>query len=263
MTYAAGPFYYTDDNWETVDKSRMLYDVSDKYNIIRNFRSLGKDTLIAYGPNWEDGFNHLTLSALRSVDNGRHWTAVRAIDTIIGNVLYISALDRPYSVLSGGNRSVKRSIGISVDSGASWNFIPIIFDSAPPYYASEASHIDVTPSGAAIGIFAVVEAGNTIDPSFIARTSLVSRRVENYERIIYATMLHPNPATTSLSVQSVDYGQPLLMYDILGHEVVHGKLDGSGHAQFDVSALPRGVYSVILNHNGIPLPIGKVVVVGR
>jgi hypothetical protein len=67
----------------------------------------------------------------------------------------------------------------------------------------------------------------------------------------------------NVSIDTRAHSEPVALYDILGHEVLRGKLDGSGHAQFDVSALPRGVYSVIIKHNGIPLPIGKVAVVGR
>jgi hypothetical protein len=262
MDVAAGPFYYTADNWETVDRSRIVFDTSDRYNNIRNFRSLGVDTVVAYGPWWDGHRGAVTIK--RSLDGGRTWSSVVFDDTVLGDNPWMSRLDRPYTVLAGHNRHYQPGyVGLSRDSGQTWQFAPLSFDTSAPSYFSEPSLVEVTPSGVAIAICSVGGAGDFVSPTFVARTILTQQNVDGYERLVYGTSLYPNPATISLSVQSVDYCQPLLMYDILGHEVLRGKLDGSGHAQFDVSALPRGVYGVILKHNGIPLPIGKVVVVGR
>jgi hypothetical protein len=261
ISYGAGPFYYTNDNWRTVDRSRIVFDTSDQYNIVRSFRSLGKDTIIAFGP-YYNGKEH-RLSMTRSEDDGNHWQPVDLADTLIVNPK-LSELGRPFVVIAGNNRNATpRYVGLSTDSGWSWIFQIVTFDSTPPYFSSEASLVEVTPNGVALAIFGTVQADNYVEPTFLARSVLSSKHVQGYERIIFGTFIYPNPSTVSFAIKSVDRSQPVIIYDILGHEVLHGKLDGTGHAQFDVSALPRGVYSVILKHNGIPLSIGKVAVVSK
>jgi hypothetical protein len=171
----------------------------------------------------------------------------------------MSPLDRPYVILGGNGTSIFTApYAFSSDHGMTWRIDSVTLDTG--VFNKTLRLITVLPSGTAIG---VVSAGSFLGTCVPIMGSLQARKVDAFEHLTSHSIAYPNPATTKLYVESLVYDEPVSLFDILGHEVLRGKLDGAGHAQFDVSALPRGVYGVIIKHNGIPLPIGKVAVVGR
>ena len=259
LGYAAGPIYYTDDAWQTVDSSRYAYPDSDWTHVLFDFQSLGEDTMVAYGSNWPlPARNVPYLTMARSVDGGRRWTPLPVPDSFVVTPTSMSKLDRPYSLLDGIGRNLFTAPYLySFDQGATWRVDSIYLDSAPQH--NTLTLITVLPSGIALGVIGTGFVG--MDVPVIG--TLQQQSVRAFENIVNNTILHPNPCVQSVSIDTRSRSEPVSLFDILGHEVLRGKLDGAGHAQFDVSALPRGVYSVILKHNGFPLPIGKVAVVSK
>jgi hypothetical protein len=260
LGYAAGPIYYTDDAWQTVDSSRYAYPDSDWTHVLFDFQSLGEDTMVAYGSNWplpDRNVPYLTMA--RSVNGGRTWAPLDVADSFVVTPSSMSSLDRPFAILGGYGRNIFTAPYLySFDRGASWQLDSFYLDVG--LYHNTLNLVTVLPSGTAIG---ALEVNGLVGTGVPVIGTLQSQSVAAFENIVNNTAIHPNPCVQNVSIDTRAHSEPVALYDILGHEVLRGKLDGSGHAQFDVSALPRGVYSVIIKHNGIPLPIGKVAVVGR
>jgi hypothetical protein len=260
LGYAAGPIYYTDDGWQTVDSSRYAYPDSDWTHVLFDFRSLGEDTLVAYGSNWplpDRNVPYLTMA--RSLNGGRTWTPLDVADSFLITPSSMSELDRPYAILGGYGRNIFTAPYLySFDRGATWTVDSFSLDVG--LYHNSLTLVTVLPSGTTIG---VLEVNGLVGTGVPVIGTLQQQSVAAFENIVNTTEISPNPCTRSVSITTRTQSEPIAIYDILGHEVLHGKLDGTGHAQFDVSALPRGVYSVILKHNGIPLSIGKVAVVAK
>jgi photosystem II stability/assembly factor-like uncharacterized protein len=259
LGYAAGPLFYTDDGWHTVDSSRYAYPDSEWTYVLFEFRALGEDTLLAYGTNWPAPGNNVPfLTMARSLDSGRTWSPLAVPDSFVVKPIQMSDLVRPYVLLGGLGRNLFTAPYLySFDHGASWQVDSFYLDAKPQL--NTLTHITVLPSGTAIGVVGNGFVGNDVP----VIGTLQQQSVTAFENIVNNTDITPNPCARSFAITTHAQSEPISIYDILGHEVLHGKLDGSGHAQFDVSALPRGVYSVILKHNGIPLSIGKLAVVSK
>jgi hypothetical protein len=88
-------------------------------------------------------------------------------------------------------------------------------------------------------------------------------KVENH--VIYAinTRIYPNPAIDHLNVLSEVPGRPVHLFDLLGNEAANTVLDAFGRATLDVSSLPRGTYSLMIDIFGTLQHIGKVAVVAK
>ncbi len=87
--------------------------------------------------------------------------------------------------------------------------------------------------------------------------SIKLSHVESYERIVNATYIFPNPASTVLHVISNDLLHPIHILDMLGREVFQALIPETGKLTLDVSSFAFGVYYIQLNHFGKMLPIGK------
>jgi hypothetical protein len=74
--------------------------------------------------------------------------------------------------------------------------------------------------------------------------------------------LYPNPATTNLNITSSIGTSTIHLYDVLGREALSSILS-NGQSTLDVSRLPRGIYSVVLERKGELLPAGKVAIVAK
>jgi photosystem II stability/assembly factor-like uncharacterized protein len=260
MSYGAGPLYVTQDDWHHIDRSRTLFEIEDRLHVVTDLISNLGDTILAFGGQRSTDSTPLDRALiLRSIDNGQSWEDIHFADSIVTNPRILTALDRSVLVMGGSHNRISASILLSADRGASWKEETIRLDSNSRQYLTCGS-ATVTQSGI---ILLVQRADIGASPSVILRGQMKNEWTASYERIVYATHIFPNPAVGSIGIVSNDYDQTVLVYDLLGREARHGKLDGTGHAQFDVSALPRGVYSVILKHNGIPLSIGKVAVVSK
>jgi photosystem II stability/assembly factor-like uncharacterized protein len=255
FSYGYGSIYRTNDAWMTFDTSPPIAPQTDLEHLPIDARLEREDNLVAFGARLQGDPVSFFPYMVRSRDSGYSWSTVDLPVNSLSRIEYVTSTARD-TVLAVGDGSPEYLL--SFDGGASWIRDTLLTLTPFAYYTGDFVHL--TASGKPLGLFR----GSHFDQgSGLFVGTWQSASVDRFERIVYNTHFHPNPATTHISVESVDYSQPILIFDILGHEVLRGKLDGSGHAQFDVSQLPRGVYSVILKHNGIPLPIGKVAVVGR
>lgn len=247
-----GPISTTTDNWKSYTSTPLLFDsVSDTgYHMIFQSCAFGVgDTIIAYGTH-TNGFGYGL--AMRTLDGGNHWETPQIFDSITGPIGCMSSPDRD-TIFAGGAGSNL----MSIDHGRTWRVDTIIFDTAA--VSIPTTGISVLPNGLALASFG--RYGQT--SGFLAIREPLKNRVESYEIIIYGTHLYPNPATVNLTVTSVDESRPIRLIDILGREVLRDALNAQGTATLDVSRLPRGIYTVMIDHFGKLVPVGKVAVVGN
>jgi photosystem II stability/assembly factor-like uncharacterized protein len=244
-----GPIYRTDNNWVTVDSSYMVYPETDTIHYIRAANFTHGDTIVAYGITV--GTNQLLMT--RSVDNGASWNEI----TVAGNPLYrpqcMSSLEQnPVFVGGVGNNN----IGMSTDHGTSWSVINMDIDSGSTYYYF--SGLAVTNGGHAIAT--VAKSPQLGASGYILLGEPVSGVPTKSEIASVIAQFYPNPATTNLNIVSPKGASTVRLYDVLGRETLSG-IALNGHAALDVSRLPRGVYSVVLEErDGTLMPVGKVAI---
>jgi len=63
--------------------------------------------------------------------------------------------------------------------------------------------------------------------------------------------IYPNPASTTLNIVSTDPSPSFKIIDILGRTVVSGRTLDHGTLTLDISSLPRGVYSVLVQRSDL------------
>jgi hypothetical protein len=199
---------------------------------------------------------HANGAITRTTDGGKSWTSFPIADSV-GAIHSMSSLTRD-TIYASGSSGAHRMLR-STDRGASWSLDSVLLDTAYEFVA--ANGLTVMADGHPVGLFS--QSSYDVDPSAIFRGEWEPARVEIYERIFYGTHLYPNPATTEFTITSVDPSRPVHVFDMIGRELLHDVLDTRGVATLDISRLPRGVYSVVLDHYGKLLPVGKVAVVGR
>jgi hypothetical protein len=192
----------------------------------------------------------------RSTDNGAHWTEI----PVPGNPFYrtqcMSSLEETPVFLGGISG---RYIAMSSDHGTSWSLDTLFMDTSASF--SYFNAIAVTPGGRAI---AVVAKGITQGASGYILLGEPLSGVSAKSDIASATaQFYPNPATTVLNIVSPNGNETIHLYDMLGREARSGVLPASGQATLDVSHIPRGIYSVVLEHNGLLIPAGKIAVVRK
>jgi hypothetical protein len=92
---------------------------------------------------------------------------------------------------------------------------------------------------------------------FVSNAGVVSEQLATIP-----AQLYPNPATTNLNITSSIGTSTIHLYDVLGREALSSILS-NGQSTLDVSRLPRGIYSVVLERKGELLPAGKVAIVAK
>jgi hypothetical protein len=255
FSYGYGSVYTTNDYWQNFDTTLPLSPQTDLIHVPVDARMEDSDNYISYGTAWTGDPANDNPFIARSTNAGQSWDTITP-STLLHNIQYITQSDRD-TVFALGEGYPEYLL--SFDRGHTWVRDTLVTDGTRTYYFGR--RVVFTTSGRIIGIWQ--RNRYDIEPGEILVGTFQNSSVEGSERILTNSSVYPNPASTAIKIMSADYDQPILVYNILGHEVLHGKVDGTGHAQFDVSALPRGVYSVILKHNGIPLSIGKVAVVSK
>jgi photosystem II stability/assembly factor-like uncharacterized protein len=245
---SAGPRFTTSDNFETIDSSLTIYPLTDNTHNLLFSNFLGIDTIVAYGTFDSDQTYGIIT---RSLDGGKNWSdSYRSLD--LSAPLCMSSLSVNPVLLGGYSPSL---VAVSWDHGVTWETDTVLFDAA--FTTSYIMGLTVLSNGNAIGVtYNSVFEGS--DGEIIVGTP-VSEVTNSHESPLYSTQLYPNPATTNVNIAS-SYGMGTIhLYDVLGREALVG-IVSSGQTTLDVSKLPRGIYSVVLEHDGNLLPAGKIAV---
>ncbi len=248
LTYFNGGILYTTrDNWKSRDSSLLYSPPSDSLINIYGCAFGSGDTLVAYGENWNPISPVLALT--RSTDGGNHWSPITLVDSLVYSPSSISPLERNTVYMGGGSQL--NCIGVSNDHGTTWRIDTIALDTTLPLYAI--APIEVTASGQALAICSYG----------LLRLEQGSARVESFDRVARSTHIYPNPTIGRIVITSVEPLRSVRLFDVIGRESLRDALDEHGQATLDLTSLPRGIYSVMLDHNGAMVPVGKVAVVAK
>jgi hypothetical protein len=108
------------------------------------------------------------------------------------------------------------------------------------------------------------------NPSLTKTNFYRLKEVDNDGKYIYSAVrfvkfnisvltITPNPATTFIKITSSTDNLQIYVYDAAGRKVASQKLNGSS-AQINISALPKGIYTVIADNNGTKVDSKKIVI---
>jgi|GEM_PF-3581612 len=231
-----GPLYFTSDNWATVDSTSLIvpYGGSGDTESVWgcNFRG---DTLVAFGVH-QGQQSKGPLIAI-STDNGVTWSYLPLPPTFGSAINCISSLDR--GVVFAGASFGERHLYKSTDHGLSWTTDTMIYSSDTTEVETDA--IAVTTSGNAIAILG-------LSPSVIGTELMVGEPsndvVKDSSPFELSLVVYPNPASQTISIESLESGKQAHVLDVLGREVLCGTVPAAGPLTLDVSSLPAGLYYV-------------------
>ncbi|MEP7234622.1 MAG: kelch repeat-containing protein [Ignavibacteriota bacterium] len=78
--------------------------------------------------------------------------------------------------------------------------------------------------------------------------------------------IYPNPATTILNITPIEPSAPYRIVDVLGRVVLDGKMGDHGPTSVDISFLPKGIYTVLIERSdlkGAFVSAGKFSAIGK
>ena len=267
LKYGRGEVYTTFNNFESVDSTLPVFDtISEPKNrhVIGYCTFSDGDRIAGYGTYW----NHDTIVLggpgsvegfiVVSSDGGKSWGKpyVPPENKIFNVINCMTSLDRDTILATGESTNYFLR---STNQGVRWNVDSLILDTT---FSAFAPHgLTFTASGHPIGIFSATPFIG--DMSIIVRGEQLKSHVEVYERIVYNTHIFPDPATSVINILTIDVSRPVHIYDMLGREVLNGITSAQGILTLDVSHLVRGVYTVLLDHFGKMIPVGKVAIIGK
>ncbi len=248
-----GVFYTTYDNWQTVDSTKPVFDSVGKarvYNFLGGCDFSRNDTILAYGETYHPGYTVGLI--VRSTDAGAHWEKPFITDQF-NYIIYTTSVGHD-TILAHGNAINK--ILFSSNNGATWRIDSMQFDTN---YSALICNGIVWARNHPLGIFSTYPSV----PSVIAVGKSLTSHVESYEYIHNNTYIYPNPASSQITISSIDISRSIYIYDMLGRKVMHGFLSPQRKLTLDISSLPQGIYDVLLDHFGVIITIGKVAVIGK
>jgi photosystem II stability/assembly factor-like uncharacterized protein len=95
----------------------------------------------------------------------------------------------------------------------------------------------------------------------IFRYNYLPLKSVKHELVHNSFTIYPNPAQKTVNIEAPDKANAKIhLVDMLGKEVRTGRLSHEGKLTLEVSDLPNGIYTIMLEHNGMVSFEGKVVV---
>ncbi len=247
-----GPIYTTNDNWKTIDSTKLLIDSTQDSNFnsffFANCNFSDDDTIIAYG-------NYLFQKEallMRSTNAGKSWEKPVIFSKVnFQDIFYMTSLKHDTVLATGFG--IKKFI-ISTDRGKTWNIDTLLLDTS--YDANFCFGLAITANGNPLSAFSHSPARGA--DAILVRAEKENAHVTIYDYPINKAYLFPNPASNFLRIKSVDPLSQIELMDIFGRYVLHGVTDIQGNGIIDVSSLPRGMYDVLLKRGDKMLIVDKV-----
>jgi hypothetical protein len=238
--------YSTTDYWNTIHSSALITTVENDSvsDQVYYCDSSSGDTMIAYG--WrsfkKNGFSDSSGKiVVRTTDGGDTWIETVLPFIIPVSIVTMSPLDRDTVFSAGGNPSGGMFLE-SVDHGATWFQDTIILDTDYTDDYSYSPGMSITGDGHAIAIILPNSVTNV--QGIIVRREQEGAGIAEYIPIVQSEQIYPNPASSSVTITSLEAGSTVHLLDILGREVLHGVVPSNGALMMDVSSLPSGLYYV-------------------
>jgi photosystem II stability/assembly factor-like uncharacterized protein len=255
--------YETHDDWQTFDSigpilDTIIYPLKSYSPIFCNFSD--GDTMVVYGtgkhPSVPNSFGFALT--MRSVDRGVHWEQPIVFDSLPNRFTQLTTMSPLNSDTIIAGSVGEGGILVSTDRGGSWHTQRLMFDTG--YVPTFGTNSLARPSdGGFVGLFSPL-------PPFamlLARGEIRSATVHSDGTANNSIQLFPNPTTDDLNISYSYHACTVIIFDVLGREVLHGTLDARGQATLDVSRLSPGIYNVMIERDGAMVSAGKVAVVAK
>ncbi len=259
FTYGSGIVYTTKDGWNTIDSTGPIISDSPAPQYVYASCSFGGgDTMLAYGNRYSLRGNPYPCIA-RTTDGGKRWVSVYDDTSSFFRSGWVSALSdiNRDTIIAGVGGSFPNIVLWSSDNGETWRYDTLIFHDSNYPGAGGNWGIGLNSEGELLGAY-TLSSSLALAPALIIGQHEVAGVSSNIGLYLYAK-LFPNPATTSLTLTNAFGGNTIHLFDILGREVLNGKVPSSGALTLNVSSLPRGVYVAIMEHGNTMLPLGKII----
>jgi len=183
-----------------------------------------------------------------TTDDGVTWR----IDSTLGSgVIEALAAPAPNQLWALLHPAGATTVSYSPDDGHTWCADPsVTADTITGMIWPDAQH----------GFITAVHNDSLVIYRFVSSPSGVALPTPS----IAPVSIYPNPATRSFTISSGTPSSIIRLFDMLGREVLGGRLDARGGATLDVSSLPAGIYSIVGDAGGTrTVVLGKVAVEGR
>jgi hypothetical protein len=190
---------------------------------------------------------------VRSTNGGVTWEQPKRFSASLSSIRRTTFPSRD-TVFAGGTSANK--ILMSTDHGMTWRVDTLKIDTA--YAATNCFGLALTGDGLPLAIYSP---NNENTPSIIIRGIHTPTSVKYNDNIAANISIYPNPTAIQLHIQTSQPFSQVRIIDILGREVLRGKTSDDGGLQFDVSMLPEGIYTILIEHDGAFMPTGKAVIV--
>ncbi|HEX5315549.1 MAG TPA: T9SS type A sorting domain-containing protein, partial [Candidatus Kapabacteria bacterium] len=154
----------------------------------------------------------------------------------------MSPLDR--DIVFAGGFGNDRHILVSIDHGMSWNVDTFAYSSDTDY--PEINALAVTSDNHGV---AIADIPGSASSTVLMLGEPVSMDVMTSRLINSNLQIYPNPASQAISLESQEAGKPVEILDVLGQEVLSGRVPASGRLTLDISSLPAGLYYVSDGHS--------------
>ena len=249
--------FTTNDNWQTVDSTESFCDTCG-FQLNAEFSN--GSTIIAHGMIYTPT-NQLHGVIIRSTDMGRHWDAPHIFDSVpvYPNITCMSDIDRDTILAGCGAVGYSTGLLISTDRGISWYVDSLRFDTTVTYPVTK--DICLTPGGNVVGAFWI---DLNPDNGVLAQAHFVKAGV-NHNSLppVYSSRIYPNPASESVTITSDGESGTVYLIDLLGREMRRDEIAAHGSLSFNTASLPRGIYSVVVKHDGTLEQVGNLALIGK
>jgi hypothetical protein len=246
-----GPLSVTTDNFQTIQTINLVdyfQDSTWEYIDMKGCLFLSEDTIIAYGGyRYQADYGYI----IRSTDRGSTWS----LPYTPPGMWAVSHMTRPKgdTILAAGLPD--DGVHISTDRGVTWHRDSLIHNSDAPAYVCHGIAWAKNDPVAIFTGFPLLGYPSDIFIGIRQQTGVESGGLLSYDHRIF-----PNPATSIINIASIEEGTLYQIYDILGRQVMSGKVLDQAALSVDVSGLPRGVYYVFVGdaRDGHPVMVGKL-----
>jgi len=252
--YSQGLVYSTADNWNTFETENpaIASDVERTHYTFQSctFGTGDGDTILAegyYNPNPDSNF--VFGAICRSLDGGKTWeNPVRWLDGSQLTVYCASDPDRD-TVIAGGI-IVNKHFLVSTNHGQTWQVDTLQVDSASDNV--NVFNAEWTNHGPII----------QLSTSKIIKSPPKQLSVESDDGKLYFNYrVYPIPTTEKINIVSVETPQKFHIYDVVGREMLMGMTLDHATLQISIANWPAGVYFAFVDNHGVPISIGKIILV--
>lgn len=255
FNWQSGEIYTTTDGGSTFDSTAAIVgDPVERTQYYFEDCAFGPgDTMIAFGWRKVNGSDYPCIA--RTTNAGQQWSLVFE-DTTKPSGWVPSISDAGRDTIVAGIRGWQNAVLCSTNNGATWSIDSLLWADTN-MIVNVVDGIGLNSGGEMVGAFGQVFGSDLV----IGRHMNLGIRHDN---IAGAAMeVYPTPATTTVWIHGGSAGSTLHVFDILSRDVQSRIVPPDGSLMLDVSHLPRGVYTLTTETDGVMTPCVRIPLIGE